>query len=45
MDGHVQSQAFGSPSMSLKRKATTDVIVIEDDPMVSYLFLVDGKCS
>jgi len=24
--------------MSLKRKATIDIIVIEDDPMVSHLF-------
>jgi hypothetical protein len=37
--GHVQSQVSG-PSISLKRKATIDIIMIEDDPVVSHLFLV-----
>jgi hypothetical protein len=38
-----QEKMTRPPSISLKRKATTDIIVIEDDPMVSHLFLVDGK--
>jgi hypothetical protein len=38
-----QEKMTRPPSISLKRKATTHIIVIEDDPMVSHLFLVDGK--
>ncbi|KIM36894.1 hypothetical protein M413DRAFT_281942 [Hebeloma cylindrosporum] len=35
MGGNAQTQASGPSSISLKRKATTDVIVIEDDPMTT----------